>query len=125
MQYEPIQPDLSELLSAYLDGEVTADEQMFIERRLHESPAFRQVYDDLRGVQAGLESLPRYSLGCRDLSAEVLRRAEQAMLNTAVNSQVESVAGRAKVMRSRPAARPLLPRYLQWAIPGMAAALVE
>jgi hypothetical protein len=69
----------NELLSAYLDGELTADEQAEVERLLASSPAARQLLDDLRAVSATLQSLPRQKLG-EDLTQQVLRAAERRML---------------------------------------------
>ncbi len=39
----------NELLSAYLDGELTAAEQAEIEQLLADSPAARQLVEELRG----------------------------------------------------------------------------
>ena len=69
----------NELLSAYLDGELTAAEQAETERLLAASPAVRQLLDDLRALSAALQSLPQQKLG-EDLSAQVLRAAERRML---------------------------------------------
>ncbi len=69
----------NELLSAYLDGELTAAEQAEVERLLASSPAARQLLDELRAVGATLQSLPRQKLG-EDLSQQVLRMAERRML---------------------------------------------
>src|SRR5262249_3764928 len=52
-----------DLLNAYLDGELTAEEQAQVEQRLAESADFRQLHDELRAVRTGLESLPTYRLG--------------------------------------------------------------
>ena len=69
----------NELLSAYLDGELTADEQAEAERLLASSPAARQLLDELRALSATLQSLPQQKLG-EDLSRQVLRVAERRML---------------------------------------------
>ncbi len=69
----------NELLSAYLDGELTADEQAETERLLASSPAARQLLDELRALSATLQSLPQQKLG-EDLSQQVLRVAERRML---------------------------------------------
>ena len=80
--------DLSknELLSAYLDGELTADEQAETARLLASSPAARQLLDELRAVSATLQSLPRQKLG-EDLSQQVLCIAERRMLTDAEPGQ--------------------------------------
>ncbi|MFH1268938.1 MAG: zf-HC2 domain-containing protein, partial [Planctomycetota bacterium] len=70
----------NELFSAYLDGELTADEQAEVERLLAASPAARQLVDELRALSASLQALPTYRIG-EDISARVLRRAERRMLS--------------------------------------------
>ena len=46
-------PD-NELLSAYLDGEVTAEQQADVERLLAANPAARQLLDELRALSSTL-----------------------------------------------------------------------
>jgi len=69
----------NELLSAYLDGELTAAEQAEMERLLATSPAARQLLDELRALSTTLQSLPQQKVG-EDLSPRVLRVAERRML---------------------------------------------
>src|SRR5437762_1078624 len=52
-----------ELLSAYLDGEATAQEREVVERALRENPVVRQSLEELRRLQAELCGLPRLRLG--------------------------------------------------------------
>lgn len=66
-----------ELLSAYLDGEVTADERARVERWLAESSELRQLRDELVAMRAEIQSLPRQTLG-HDLAAAVMRRTGPA-----------------------------------------------
>jgi hypothetical protein len=68
-----------ELLSAYLDGELTAEEQARVEQLLSENQVYRQLYDELRALRTNFDGLPRHRLQ-QDLSGQVLRLAEQAML---------------------------------------------
>src|SRR5688500_10211116 len=68
-----------ELLSAYLDGECTADEQVETEARIAASPELRQLVDDLRHVRASLEILPQHRLEA-NFAERVLRRAEREVL---------------------------------------------
>ncbi|HVJ67224.1 MAG TPA: zf-HC2 domain-containing protein [Caulifigura sp.] len=51
--------DFDELLSAYLDGEVTPEERAAVERRLEQSPAMRETLDELSEVGELVRSLPR------------------------------------------------------------------
>ena len=71
-----------ELLSAYLDGELAADERQRVEQLLAESAECRQVYEELCALRSSLSALPRHKLD-EDLGPRVLRIAEQAMLGKA------------------------------------------
>ncbi|MEX2561077.1 MAG: zf-HC2 domain-containing protein, partial [Pirellulales bacterium] len=68
-----------ELLSAYLDDELSADERARVERLLAEQPESRALLEDLRALRSGLEALPRHRLES-DFAGRVLRRAEREML---------------------------------------------
>ncbi len=72
-----------ELISAYLDGELTAEEKHRVERLLTESAEHRQLYEELRALRGTFAQLPRYRLP-EDLSQRVLRRAEQELLRRPV-----------------------------------------
>src|SRR6476659_5153452 len=63
-----------EVLSAYLDGELSADDRAAVEARLATDPAAQQLLHELRSVSQSVQALPTESLG-RDLSEEVIRRA--------------------------------------------------
>ena len=76
-----------ELISAYLDGELTADERVRVETWLAESAELRQLHDELRGLQGSMRSLERHKLD-HDLSSAVLRRAEQDVLRGAESTPV-------------------------------------
>jgi hypothetical protein len=91
----------NELLSAYLDGELTAAEQAEVERLLASSPAARQLLDELRTLSATLQSLPQQKLG-EDLSQQVLRVAERRMLTEGEPNDAAPV----------PASRTLLRRFV-------------
>ncbi len=68
-----------ELLSAYLDGEVTAEEQAKIEELLAAQPQVRQLLDELRALSVSLQSLPPARLEA-DLSERVIRAAQRQIL---------------------------------------------
>lgn len=53
-------PDFDELLSAYLDGELSARERSRIERRLAEDPAARRSLEELRRTVDLVRALPRH-----------------------------------------------------------------
>ena len=67
-------PD-NELLSALVDGELTAAERVAVERRLRDDPQAQAMVDELRAVSQMLQSLPKQELGA-DLREVVLRRAD-------------------------------------------------
>src|SRR5262245_881006 len=71
-------PD-DELLSAYLDGELSAAEQSTVERWLAESAEHRQLLEELRSLSQSFEALPRLQLE-DEFYQTVLRRAEREML---------------------------------------------
>jgi hypothetical protein len=66
-------PD-NELLSALVDGELTAAERATVERRLRDDPQAQAMVDELRAVSQTLQSLPKQELGV-DLREVVLRQA--------------------------------------------------
>ncbi len=70
----------NELFSAYLDGELTAEEQAQVEQLLATSAAARQLMDELRTLSSTLQSLPVHKPGM-DLSQRVLRAAERQVLS--------------------------------------------
>lgn len=64
---------LEELISAYLDGELTSDEQALVERALVESERCRQVHDEFVALRGSLQSLPREQLDA-NFTGRVLER---------------------------------------------------
>ncbi len=66
-----------ELISAYLDGELTAEEQAQVELALGSDASLRQMHDDLRALRHSLQSMPRVKLG-DDFTAQVLAQAKLA-----------------------------------------------
>ncbi len=68
-----------ELVSAYIDDELSPDERVRVEQWLAESAELRQFHDELRAVRARLQAVPRHSLN-RDLASRVIRQAEQTVL---------------------------------------------
>jgi hypothetical protein len=76
MNHNPLNHELDdELLSAYLDDELSVEERAAVERRLAEDQAARHLLDELRHVSNTVRALPHQPLG-RDLRDAVLRRVE-------------------------------------------------
>ena len=63
-----------ELLSAYVDGELTDDERATLEQRLRDDPGAREMVAELSAVSRTLRSVPKHALGA-DLREVVLRQA--------------------------------------------------
>jgi hypothetical protein len=70
-------PD-NELLSVYLDGELTADERAQVEYMLATNPAAGKLLADLRSLGAALKSLPRQKLD-ENISEKVMQTAKKRM----------------------------------------------
>ena len=70
----PYEPFDDELLSAYVDGELTDAERATVEGQLRDDPQAREMVADLRAVSETLRSLPKHELGA-DLREAILQRA--------------------------------------------------
>ncbi len=70
-----------ELLSAYLDDELSPAERAEVEKLLATDPAARRSLEQLRAVSEQVRSLPRQNLG-EDLSKHALELAQQRRLQT-------------------------------------------
>ncbi len=95
-------PD-TELFSAYLDGELTADEQVRVEQILATSPEARQLLEELRALGSTLQELPQEKLD-EDLSARVLEIAERRML---LPDDQAATGGKPSAGRAAEALRPV------------------
>jgi hypothetical protein len=97
-----------ELLSAYLDGELSADERSRVEHLLASSSESRQLLEELRSIRASLQRMPRARLS-HDFAEQVLRQAEKEFLTaTAGPEEGQAEPGgtqRATVPASEPAVR--------------------
>ncbi len=72
---------LRELISAYVDDELTADERMRAEQLLASDDALRQYRDELLQLRGALAQLPKYQLPA-EFAAGVLQQAERTLLTT-------------------------------------------
>ncbi|MEX2112118.1 MAG: zf-HC2 domain-containing protein [Pirellulales bacterium] len=68
-----------ELLSAYVDNELSAEDRARVERWLAEDAEYRRLHEELLSLRNELQALPRHKLPS-DLAATVVRRAEQQVL---------------------------------------------
>jgi anti-sigma factor RsiW len=66
-----------ELLSAYVDDELTPQERARVESRLRSDPHAARMVEELRSLSSAIKSLPRETLG-RDLRAEVQADIDRA-----------------------------------------------
>jgi len=121
-------PD-DELISAYLDGELTGNDLARAEQLLASQPDSRQMLDELMALRASLQALPQQKLG-PDFAESVLRRAEREMLQPGAN-QVAAIeaASPTPVDTWRPEVPPILSmsrwtRPLVWAALTTAAAIM-
>jgi hypothetical protein len=122
-------PD-DELISAYLDGELTGKDLARAEQLLASQADSRQMLDELTALRASLKALPQQRLG-RDFAESVLRRAEREMLQPAGNkvAAIEAAALPTPVDTWRPEVPPILSmsrwtRPLVWAALTTAAAIM-
>lgn len=97
MMSDPFDPGSvsDELLSAYLDGELSPKQVAQIEQWVSESPDARRRLEDFRRISGWIQELPRAELPS-EFASQVLREAERQMLLPA------------------PAPRPTFARRLRW-----------
>lgn len=93
-----------ELLSAYIDGELTDEERAAVEARLESDPAARELVAEMRSLSSSLKSLPREVLA-EDLRGAVLQQVGDSLV-------------------SLPAAKLSMARRLMWPAIAIAAALL-
>ena len=110
----------NELFSAYLDGELTADEQSEMEQLLATSPAARQLVEELRALRSTLQALPPHRIG-EDITQQVLRRAERRMLSEPAQPERPQLAEPLQPLWRAILGRVLQPRALVWS--GLAASV--
>lgn len=71
--------DRFELLSAYLDGEVTAAERRQVDEWLANDPVTKRLYSRLLGMQQSFQSMPvpKSEQSAQELAAKVLQRVDR------------------------------------------------
>src|SRR5947209_16809806 len=53
------QENIRQLVSAYLDGELSPDAAAYVGKRIQEDPAYQQVYAAYRGIRMDMRALAR------------------------------------------------------------------
>jgi hypothetical protein len=101
-----------ELLSAYLDGELSTEEHARVEERLRSDPAARRLVEELRAVSGAVQGLPR----------ETYAGDMQQRVWGAIDGADSSVAGRIEPARHDHWAG--IRRGLAWSAVAIAATLV-
>ena len=81
-----------ELLSAYLDGELSPAERAQVESQLATDPQARQLVDELRALSGAVRDLPRHTVSSR-FSQRVVQAALAAKANQNREVTPASVAG--------------------------------
>ncbi len=88
-----------ELLSAYLDDELSPAERARVEERLAIDPAARQLLEQLRAMSQAVHGLPQESLG-REFRDAIVRRAQQASAER--TSHIAKIAAAASTSSAAP-----------------------
>ncbi len=84
-----------ELLSAYVDGELSADEDRELGRLLSTSVEYRRLLGELCALSAALRTLPRHSLDARSserIQAAVSRVASESIAFTGGSLNIPTTA---------------------------------
>lgn len=112
-----------ELISAYLDGELSPAEKVRVEEQLMDSAEHRRLFEELKALRRSLQALPAESLG-DDFAARVLRRAERELLaEAAPQEKTFSAAEEPRLRQASPKSERGVRRGLMWSIIATAAAV--
>lgn len=121
----------NELISAYLDGELSGEERARVEQLLATNADARQLVDELRALSTTLQSLPAQKVG-ESLSDRVMRIAERRTLAGSVVKTDEDTSAdkeahrpvRARTDWPRAFRRLAQPRTILWPAAAVAVAVV-
>ena len=127
------EPEFSdELISAYLDCELSSEQQALVEEQLMDNLEHRRMFEELRALRSGLQELPQASLG-DDFAQRVLQRAERELLASPAGGNDELSDGEsstrtegmtsAATVTVRDEQDAGILRGLVWAVAAMAAAI--
>lgn len=119
-----------ELISAYLDGELTAQEQAQVEQALASDTRLRQMHDDLRSLRTSLQALPQQKLDIH-FAERVLQAAKKAQHDNAATAPVVTPHEPEVIVTSHHGAtvelaqhEPFAWRMVVWTVAGLAAVLM-
>src|SRR3954464_14056270 len=83
-----------ELISAYLDDELSVEDRAAVERRLAADPAAQRLFHELRLVSQSVQAMPQQNMG-RDLSETIVALVQQdAKPSPAATSDRPRLVGR-------------------------------
>lgn len=119
MSQNPFQPD-DELLSAYIDGELSADELRAVEEWIASDPGAQALVEELRNVSNTVQSLPRAAVPAEWTAQLAQRLDDAAAAPTATDSKHEQ-NGQAGSIASLPIGRSR--RGWWWSAAAIAAAV--
>ncbi len=108
-----------ELISAYLDDELSAEDRSRVQQRLADDDEARRIVDELRTLRDDIRSLPRHQLES-DFARRVLRSAEREMLTSRPGKEKAATGHR----RGRNEHRRLSIRGLLWTGVAIACAVI-
>lgn len=106
-----------ELLSAYIDGELTEAERAQVEAWLADDPRARSLLEELQGVSAAVKSLPKATLAT-DLSETIL-----AKVASGTNASDANTRDAGLTLPDRDPQRRFTGRGLWWSAAAIAAAI--
>ncbi len=101
---------IRELISAYLDYELSPDERAYVERQLARDSELRDYHRELMGVRQSLKSLPHYEAPPGAHSA-IMERIAAATARPLANDSAERAGARSRRLR-----------YVGWLVVAAAAA---
>ena len=77
----PLFPSARDLLSAYIDGELTAEERLQVEHHLQTEPAYQEAYRQLLRLQAGLSGLSGIPRNADSMANQTMADSVMAQLD--------------------------------------------
>jgi hypothetical protein len=117
------EPMSDELISAYLDGELSGDERAQVEQLILSEPRYRQQLESLRALRDSLQQLPRHVADDR-FAERVLSRINEHRSLQATDAAAAHLSKGAQLDRRDRSIRPGLRRGVLWSLATVAAAVL-